>query len=321
MVKPVIENKVVIMIPTLNRVNFLKKTLKNLLLSVKENRKVSLVIFDNASNESYEDIKDELLANERCHYERFAERLPAHANWNRCISKISANYIAFYHDDDIYDTNIISKQIAFLDANSEVGLVCTNTFIIDEEDNVIGTWSSDNVTAIIEGRKYIEDVLLNDNNMIHCSSVMFRSSSIGVKPFKENLQPNGGDIVSWLILAKNYDIGYIGDKLMYYRKHRTAETSLTMPIKAVKDVYDAYVFFIDTELVNIDKIKLQKYKSTVAKKSAYKSIKLMLKAYYQKDNITFELAKSFIYTLDISIYNLLSKNIQFLNNFILNRIQ
>jgi len=55
---------------------------------------------------------------------------------NRAVSEVAAGeYIAIHHSDDLWEPEKLAKQIAFLDANNDVGAVFTQVKVIDENGN------------------------------------------------------------------------------------------------------------------------------------------------------------------------------------------
>jgi len=275
-------NKTVIFVPTLNRSKLLEKTIVNLSKSTEKYDEIYLVIFDNKSDDfpNYGFISDIIKNNDKVSLIKFDERLNAHANWNRCVNLLrNSKYIAFYHDDDLYSIDMPKKQIDFLNENPNVVIACTNSSLIDENDNIIGVWQSESIEPIIKGEDYIKDVLINGRNIINCPSVMLRTNLLPDPLFFENLEPNGGDIVTWLKLALKNDIGFLNEKLMQYRKHMNAETSKTVPIKGIYDTYCAYQYFITENSISSNFIKTNEkyFRSKIRQRYSFQIFKQLIK--------------------------------------------
>ncbi|MFZ1704664.1 MAG: glycosyltransferase [Saprospiraceae bacterium] len=294
------KNKTVIFIPTLNRPKLLEKTIGNLSLATEKYEDIYLAIFDNNSDDfsSYSFITTLLNNNEKISLTRFEERLPAHANWNRCINLLrNSKYIAFYHDDDLYDIEMPKRQIDFLNKYPNVCIVSTNSVLIDEDDKIIGEWQSKSFGPIVKGEAYIRDVLVYGRNIINCPSVMLRTNLLPDPLFFENLEPNGGDIVTWLKMALKHDVGFIDDKLMQYRKHSNAETSKTLPIKAIKDTFNAFQFFMTEYSLVSDFVKKNSklYKWIILNRYSFQIIKQLIKfSIISKDKANFLIGYEFL---------------------------
>lgn len=131
-----------------------------------------------------------------------------------------SDYVALFHDDDLYDPRILDEEAGFLDRNPSVGLVGTGYWIIDERREVLGASPEGLPEGVIRGRDFIRHVLERAGSFVTCSSVMYRREALGVAGFDAGLDPRGGDYVTWLRIAERWDVGYIGRRLMYYRRHR-----------------------------------------------------------------------------------------------------
>ncbi len=90
-----------------------------------------LIIWDDASSDdswqiisSYSDLRIQAFRN---------EKNMGGGNTRRAIEEFAVGeYIAIHHSDDIWEPDKLEKQVAFLDANPEIGAVFSQAQIIDE---------------------------------------------------------------------------------------------------------------------------------------------------------------------------------------------
>jgi glycosyltransferase involved in cell wall biosynthesis len=92
-----------------------------------------LIIWDDASDDASWTIIN-TYADPRIRSFRNGERRRAVYGLNRAISEIArGEYIAVHHSDDIWETDKLAKQVAFLDGNPEFGAVFTHITAIGED--------------------------------------------------------------------------------------------------------------------------------------------------------------------------------------------
>ncbi len=236
-----------VIIPTRNRSGYLFQTLGSLGLGLERfPRGVSLIVCDNASDDpGYHQVAGFLAQYPWARYLRFETLLPMLSNWNRCLAQARGmEYVALYHDDDLYDPDIISKQVEFLDLNPNVGIVGTDSWIIDEHGKVTGQWPYGDVPAITPGRQFINDSILKYRVFLNCPSVMCRAKALGDQPFDPDLPPGGGDYATWLKVAEDWDVGYINEKLLYYRRHSNQGSLENTPESGILQVHQSYLHYV-----------------------------------------------------------------------------
>lgn len=182
---------------------------------------VRFVVVDNASSDATR-IEVPALARRdaRVLYLRYEERVHPHANWNRCIAAAKGSeYLAIFHDDDLYEPSILDRQIEFLDRHPSVGFVGTGYWIIDERGKVLRAVSARVPGGVLPGRAFIRSFMRRAGWFIPCPSIMYRLSALEGVGFDATIDPRGGDCVTFLKIAERWDVGYIPTMLMRYRRH------------------------------------------------------------------------------------------------------
>ena len=131
---------------------------------------------------------------------------------NVALSKANGEYIARMDADDIASPNRFSKQVVYLENNSEKSIVHCNYSLIDEKNTIIK-------------QKYhsFKNFSLSYsvwNNPIAHSTVMFKTSLSSVRtPLYNEDYKSAQDYELWafLFLHTNVEIGYIDEVLLNYR--------------------------------------------------------------------------------------------------------
>ncbi len=222
-----------ICIPTYNSETTIRKTLKSILNQTYKNFKIFIV--DNASTDNTVKIIKSF-KKKKIKIHKFKKFLQAEENWSRCIKLSDGDYTAIYHSDDVYDKDIILKQVCFLEKNLECGAVFTEGSLIDINNKFIKKIKvpvkkkSDNFNY-----NYIEvfEKLAKDFNFLICPSAMVRTKIYKnyVKKFNFKNFGSSSDLDAWLRILEKYDIGIIKQNLISYTISEKQQTTQTRQFK------------------------------------------------------------------------------------------
>lgn len=135
---------------------------------------------------------------------------------NLALSKASGEFVAYLDADDMWYPQKLERQIEFLDAHPECGLVHSDASIIDEEDSVIyQNFNSEKQRFIPQG--FCARDLLEYSTIIVPTVVERRCCVAKLGGFDERLR-SVEDYLHWIQLTLDgYAIGYIDDALAMYR--------------------------------------------------------------------------------------------------------
>ncbi len=210
---------VCICIPTYNAEATIRETLESILAQTYSN--IVVYISDNASTD--DTLKAiESIADSRVTIHRHEVNVGGEENFTRCIKFAKGKYTAIFHADDIYEPEMVAKQMMFLENNSDVGAVFTEAVTIDEQGvpfGVIGgvPGGRGGVTRI--GFRELLQTMMLHHNFLVCPSVMVRTEIYRdeIKEWGGSLFKSAGDVDTWLRLASKQSIAVLDEKLMRYR--------------------------------------------------------------------------------------------------------
>lgn len=214
---------VCICIPTYNAAETIRETLKSILAQTYTN--LVIHVSDNASTD--ETLKHvESIADARVTIHSHVENVGGEGNFNRCIQLAEGKYTAIFHADDIYEPDMVAKQVAFLEANPDAGAVFTEATLIDEKGSVIGDI---HLPKGISSRGGLYDfdamfkAVLCHFNFFICPSFMVRSQIYRqeIKVWRGDMFGSSADLDVWLRILQSHPIGHLADKLMRYRISRS----------------------------------------------------------------------------------------------------
>lgn len=133
-------------------------------------------------------------------------------NINFAINLCKGKYIISLSTDDWLTEDSIAKKVNYLEANPQFAMVSSNGYIYNENIN--------ETIPYIEKRAktgfLFHDLL--KNNFIFAIGVLIKLSVIKEVGLYDENSPIE-DWSMWIKISKNHQIGFIPDKLAYYRKH------------------------------------------------------------------------------------------------------
>jgi glycosyltransferase involved in cell wall biosynthesis len=148
------------------------------------------------------------------------------ANFNRGIDAATGDFIAFFHDDDVYLPQFIEHELDMLIANPTAGIVGSNYYLIDDTSRVIGMRRLVNKTEVIPGRDFIKGLVWRGRNVLGTPGIMYRRELLSACCFDESLSIHFGDGVVLMRLAELSDVALVDAPLLQVRIHPTAASAL-----------------------------------------------------------------------------------------------
>ncbi|MHB9156226.1 MAG: glycosyltransferase family 2 protein, partial [Endomicrobiales bacterium] len=128
--------KVSVIIPAYNNGIYLPESIESVLKQTYQDFEI-LVIDDGSTDKTRETA--ERYAREYPHRVRYAyqENRGAGAARNKGLTQAKGEYLAFLDADDRWLSTKLEKQVHLLDSRPDIGLVYTNLFFVDRENNVV----------------------------------------------------------------------------------------------------------------------------------------------------------------------------------------
>lgn len=143
-----------------------------------------------------------------------------HPHCNICIGEATAPYIGLFHADDLYDPQIVEKQVAFLNAHPDVDVVLTAAIAIDSNDEALWPMKppAELKLPVFDANQITRHFLRHGNSFFVFPSALYRRSTFEkVGTFRTDLK-NAGDLEMWMrILSRVGKIGFIDEPLIFYR--------------------------------------------------------------------------------------------------------
>ena len=208
------EPKVSIVIATYNVENLIEQTLRSVFDQTFSAFEV--IVVDDCSTDATADIVDQWAERE----DRLVPvRLPSNSRRpavprNIGLARARGEYVAILDHDDLWVRNKLERQVAYLDAHPEVGMVHSYMWRITDRSRMIGLLYLPNPLR----RRSGYDVLRR-YNPVQCSSVLARTEVlVGLGGFDEDLELRTvEDFDLWIRVSREHRIRYLSEVHGYYR--------------------------------------------------------------------------------------------------------
>lgn len=203
--------------PTKDRLTYLRESLAGIL--AQGGVDLEIVVSDNRSTDGTAEFLDELASRDaRVRVVRPDRPLGLYANHNFAFAAARGDLVCFFHDDDRYGPDLLSRYVAFLAAHPRVGVVCAAYMRIDASGRVLGVRRS-GIKPVTPGVDYIDRTLRTARSALALSGCMVRRVALPAAPFDESGTVGFSDIALWFRIAERWDVGHIPEPLWSYRQH------------------------------------------------------------------------------------------------------
>lgn len=237
---------VCICIPTYNAETTIQDTLTSILGQTYAN--IVVHISDNASTDDTL-FMVESIADSRVQIHRQTKNIGPEANFNRCIQLAEGKYTAIFHADDIYNSDMVAKQVEFLESSPDAGAVFTEANLIDDKGNRFGVLRLPRSLKSKTGLYNFEvmfKALLRHANFFICPSFMVRTQVYqrDVRVWRGDEFGSSADLDVWLRILQLHRIGHIPERLMEYRISQTQGSSQVRQATSPAALFQTLDFYL-----------------------------------------------------------------------------
>jgi GT2 family glycosyltransferase len=219
------EPLVSVVVPVFNTERYVRESLDSILGQTYTNLEV--IVMDDASTDGASDIL-RAYDDPRLSYIRNERNLGLFANVNEGIRRATGELIAMHHSDDVYDPELLSKQVEFLLRNPEVGAVFAIDVLIDANGRERGRIK---LPEELRGREILtyptvlNGILRYQNVFLRgCQCLIPRRVYEDVGFFDDTYRLRA-DLDLWLRVSRRYSIGVIEEHLLSYRQGHDNESA------------------------------------------------------------------------------------------------
>lgn len=205
-----------VIIPTRNRLEYLKKAIASVLQQSFKNYEI--IITDNHSSDGTKDWCLEMVSKyKNIHYYRNEKNIGMVNNWNNGILKSQGKYITLLMDDDEWCADFLKKTSIILDRYDSVGIVSTNIKVVSMDSQITlpeNYYRIYRYSRMFRGVECIIQYLQTKWLVGLPSCVLVRKAGFDRLGL---FSPNGLDQEMWLRFCSQYNYYYIDRKLCVWR--------------------------------------------------------------------------------------------------------
>jgi hypothetical protein len=180
-----------------------------------------MIIVDNNEDEETEN-HVRTVSDPRVKYHRNPIHLGMTENWNNCLNlamREGSEFLAIFHDDDIYYSRILQEEVGFLRAHPEAGMVYPASRHVCESQGhatVKRPWPAD---RLLDWDALMGTVCSGGEYFIATSGVLMRREAAVNTGFFDTRYRICPDLDYWWRMLDNYKVGYLAEVLMDYSIH------------------------------------------------------------------------------------------------------
>ncbi len=215
-----------ICLPVFNGSRHLTDAIESVLAQTYTN--FELVISDDCSKDTSFNIIDEYAKRDsRIKVSRNAKNLGLFANYNKCLSLATGEFVKPFAQDDLLHTDALACAMDVFSSDPSIVLISLNQLLIDENSQVVQpiakTQKSFLSSQSIEGTEILKQCLNSVKNEIgEPTTVMFRADCKGTG-FDESFR-HLGDLEYWLRILMHGSYFFIETPLCSFRLHENSAT-------------------------------------------------------------------------------------------------
>lgn len=205
-----------VIIPSYNRVSFLKQTIESVLAQSYSQVEL-LVIDDGSSDGSYELAQQYEQIRLLTHPER--QNRGQSASINLGLQQAQGDYIAILDSDDYWHSDKLMTQVGYLQQHADVGLVYVNGWSVDaNSQQLYRIYDDHHVEQSSPAHSVADEVLMNCYFLVPNNALVRASVFRQVGGFDESLRA-AQDHDMAIRIAEVTRLAYINKELFYYRRH------------------------------------------------------------------------------------------------------
>jgi hypothetical protein len=225
-----------IVVPAYNSAAYLPPMLES--LTAQTYPRFEILLMDNASTDETAAIAARY--GERVGYHRQPATRGQFANVNDGIARAAGELVGVYHADDLYEPEIIAREVDYLLAWPDVGLVFAKDLFVDSAAQPFGRLE---LPPELRGGSPIDyPTLLNallehKNRFLRTPSSMARTSIYRDLGGYDERFGVASDLEMWLRIARGHRVGIIDEYLFRYRRGHGGESEIYEAVRAEPEWY------------------------------------------------------------------------------------
>jgi glycosyltransferase involved in cell wall biosynthesis len=300
--------EVSVIIPTFNRCELLKLTLRS--VQAQTFKDLEIIIVDDGSKDNTREVIEQLQNIDRRIVYIYQENRGLPSARNTGIKNSHGKYIAFLDSDDLWKLEKIEKQLLIFNQNEEIDVVYTDCIYVDLNGEIINCHVPED-DAHFQHLSLYEKLLYFDAITGSASSVMAKKESIIKTGYFDEKLCSSEDIDYWRRMALHCSFYFLDEYLVLLRVHKNSMTQnldllwkgeYQNLIKLSKEMPSQFQFHLPEVAYSTYKTYMKKFFYMHDLRGFFMSIYLLIKIISLGYKYIFRLVKDFFraYTRKIS---------------------
>ncbi|MFM2062182.1 MAG: hypothetical protein RLZZ507_1852 [Cyanobacteriota bacterium] len=224
------EPLVSIIIPTYNRLEYLKQAIYSAIKQTYQN--IEIIVSDNCSPENTQSLV-ESFADPRIKFWRHPENVGMLNNQINAFKMAKGKYVASLHDDDMWHQDFLAKLVPHLEANSDLILAFCDQYIINAQSEIDHAATEENSRSYKRDQialgihQEFQKIGLVDKSIATAAACVIRNGLINWDSIPSEVGGMWDLYLTYLCCISGYGVYYCPEKLTYYREHEQTDTMLS----------------------------------------------------------------------------------------------
>ena len=203
--------RVSVIIPSYNCASYLGRAIDS--VCAQTYKDYEILIVDDGSTDNTKDVAMQYVRKVTYLYQ---QNRGVSAARNHAISKSSGELLAYLDADDMWYPEKLEKQVAFLDAHQDCGMVHSEMSVINEQDEILHVRFYEETKRSVPQGYCLRKLLLRCH--IQTVTVVERRSSFDRAGVFDTRLPIAQDYLHWIMIAaEGQAVGYLAEPLGKYR--------------------------------------------------------------------------------------------------------
>ncbi len=266
-----------VIVPNYNHAKYLHKRINSILNQTFQD--FELIILDDKSQDESRDIISQFALQDnriRTYFNEVNSGSPF-KQWNKGVQLTRGEYIWIAESDDYAEEDFLSTLLPVLQAHKKVGVAYCQSWIVDEEDSVMGNmeyWTKDlnpdrwEKNYVNYGIDECTNYLVKKPTIPNASAVLFKKQTYYKAGMADENYVMCGDWLMWIKMLLNADIYFVAQSLNYFRLHPQTTRNINNHDKVLIKIREEYkIFQFITKNVTFEKATLERLKQYIFHRS------------------------------------------------------
>ena len=243
---------VTIIIPNYNHAKYLNQRIESVLAQTYENTEI--ILLDDCSTDDSRILIEKYRKNNRVTKIIYNETNSGSPfiQWNKGVRLALGKYVWIAESDDYADSNFLKTLVEKLEADPTLGLAYCQSWKVDAEDNLLGTWHehTQGLDALLwtddfvsEGKEMVKKFMIRRNVIPNASAVVFRRFLYEKVGGADESNKVNSDWILWVNMLLQSNVAFTAVPLNYFRNHdNNARDSIVNDAKYLEEESKVFAY-------------------------------------------------------------------------------